>query len=341
MSSPIDNLETLGTAPNNSVFQGIIKNATVQGVTTSRWNVRSGGESQTVYKGTQAQVNDIAKSCQTLGYEYSIQGGHLWTITITFPVDIIINSIDNEPQPLTTWEYSQHPVKQNIFEAAERTFIGNLNYKEKIAIDYNMKKDRLTLNDMFKIVGTDPTYPYLSSLIAFNLKKSGVEGRNIFVPTLKRSVIISNTYNPNATPTTGQAWDNSANGMLLTTDALIQRYAKTGNNFQDIPPFIISQFPTGAFRSVWQNASNPNATLYVNGYSQDQNGIVTFVGWLESPPEYQTISLNKVQATQQWQFFAWSAGAYGLYTPFNLINSASEPDPSQPTGYKDKVSPFE
>ena len=336
MSSIIDTITTLGEAPNNTIAQGIINNAIVQGITTSKWNIRSGGDSQTIFKGTQDQIVAAAQSCQRLGYEYSIIGGHVWSITITFPVDIVVNSLNSEPTPLTIWELTFVPIKQNTLEASDRVFISRLSTATKHAIS---KQLNLNTNvSPVELLGTDQKVsgkaPGLSAEIAYKLKQIGVEGRNIFVPTLKRSAIMSNKYVPNTTANiiNQQApWDQTTNGKLFTTTELIQKYATTGNPFQNMPTFIQKQLPSTIICSQFKSVGTLDTISPMYGYTIDGNGIVTFVGWLEYPPEYQTISLTKVQATQHWQFQKWSAGTYGLYDPA-LPSEGPGPSPSQPVG---------
>ena len=340
MSNPIDTLQSLGEAPNNSVFQGIVKNAVVRGITTSKWNVRSGGDSQTVFKGTQDQIVDVANSCQNLGYEYSIQGGHVWTITIMFPVDIIVNSLNQEPSPLTIWELNYHPVRQNLFEANDRLFVGKLSDKTKRNIDNSIKSYSVSKVDSTLVDISDSNRPYLSSVIARNLKRINVEGKNLFVPTLKRSAIFSNASNPTDAPIgTFAPWNSDTNGGLWTTAQLIKEYSTSLPQFQQIPQFIQDQLPETLPATIWVAVGSPVFNEDVIGYSMDQNGIVTFVGWLEYPVEYQTISLNKVQASQQWQFQKYSAGKYGLYDPNSTEGSAPEPNPSGPIGLQDGAAP--
>jgi hypothetical protein len=53
--------------------------------------------------------------------------------------------------------------------------------------------------------------------------------------------------------------------------------------------------------------------------------INTFVGWLQYPIEIQTLTLQKVQATQSWVFNQWSFGDYGLYDAANPTNQFIDP----------------
>lgn len=70
-------LGEIGQVPNNSILQGIIKNAEVTGIVTSTWNPRSGGTSKVIVKGTQSQITSLAQECQAAGLEYNIAGGHI------------------------------------------------------------------------------------------------------------------------------------------------------------------------------------------------------------------------------------------------------------------------
>ena len=80
----------------------------------------------------------------------------------------------------------------------------------------------------------------------------------------------------------------------------------------------VAQYNTGT--------NPPTATLTTKyGWNMDQKGIITFIGYLQFPAEYQMVSNNKVQITQNWTFNQWSAGTWGLYDPYD---STGQPNPN-------------
>ena len=315
-----NNNYNLSVTPNKTKMQGVVQNALVQGTISTTWNIKSGGQSQIVYRGREDQVTAIAKNAQQDGFEYQIQGGHIWTITITFPLDVIVNSFSNEPNPIAAWELTSTPVEQNILEAKDRNMIGGLTSDAKKIIEQNLRNPRSVLPP----VPTSNVAGTVNATVVQNLRFAGVEGKLLFVPTLKRTIIVSNRFNPQ--------WKSDSNGKLFTTEQLVVRYGTAAANGGDpksaLPDFLAQVIPISLPLRI---VSSANVQLYVEqiGYLDlafiTSDGIVSYVGWLEYPPEYQTISLNKIQISQQWVFNRWSAGPYGLYDPYD---GTKGPDPT-------------
>ena len=306
MSSPGE----IGYVENNSVLQGIIKNAIVDGITTSTWNPRTGGTSKTVFKGTQQQITDLANECQTTGFEYSIAGGHIWTIEVTYPVDVIINGINppfTEPDPIATWELSYQPFEKGILELADRAVVNVLSQNTKDQIELKMKEPN---NSSMPPWADDDVINYAQATVVYRLKRSGVEAKQGWVHSLKKTVIVSNNK-PYSIP-------NTYNGKLFLKSEIKSTYSDTESNpLSKIPSVIYTNMPD-TLTTVNYNGVAPNyvATVTTNGYVMDKNGLVSFIGWLEYPPEYQMISLLKVSISQHWIFNQWSAGPqWGLYDP--------------------------
>lgn len=292
----------IGQVENNSLLQGRIKTALVGGITTSTWNPRTGGTSKTVFRGTQTQVTALAKDCQTAGYEYSISGGHIWTLEVTFPVDIIINSINSEPRPIVNWELSYQPFEKNILELGDRLFISNLSTKTKQHIEEKLRNPNVDSTTTPWAAGDEANW--LEATIAYTLKRIGTEGKQGWVHTLKKTMVI-NTYTTNPPVLT-----NQYNGKLFLKQELKQTYSDIeSNSLSRIPDIIYNNMPSTLNVLYYPG----NIPMDYSGYVLDKNGIVTFIGWLEYPPEYQMISLQKCQISTHWVFNQWSAGPYGLY----------------------------
>lgn len=302
----------LGTVPNNSILQGAINAAPIKGVTTSAWNIRTGGLSKTVYKGTQDQITQIALDCQSKGYEYTITGGHVWTLEITYPVDIIVNSLSSEPDPVPIWEVSVQKRLQGLFELRDRPFIAALNASLKASIEEQLKNPTDTTLADLKLSDDDIRNVYT----AYKLKAAGVEGKPLFMPTLKRTWVTSNKYSV----ATNSKYDLK---LFNKTDLVnyINNNAKT--TLAQLPQAIINMLPES------QSEYDNNGTLLGNqiGYNNYTGDFSTFVGYLQMPASVQTLSLNKVQWSQEWIFNKWSAGIWGLYDTFNN-QAAQRPDPA-------------
>ena len=314
-----NNNYNVSVTPNRTLLQGVIRSALVQGNITSTWNIKSGGQSKIVYKGTEQQVVAIALNAQQDGFEYTISGGHIWTIEITFPIDVNVNSFNNEPNPVTSWEISNTSIQQNILEAKDTYLTGILGPNVKKSIESNLKNADASKPP----TGFTSQPEFVNAQITQNLKFAGVEGKLLFVPTLKRTIIVSNRYDP--------GWATNSNETVMTTPVLLTRYgtaaANNGNPLSALPEFLANTLP------VNQILVTSNGTIYQEGFVPsnyiESDGIVTFVGWLEYPPEYQTISLNKIQISQQWIFNRWSAGGWGLYDAIDVNgNSIAGPDPT-------------
>ena len=112
--------------PNDSILKGIINNTYVKGIVTTSWNARSGGLSKITFKGTEEQLSDLAQQAKDGGYEYSMAAGHIWTLEITVPYDVILDFATGESNPLFIWEMVNNPFEKDILELGDRYFNSNL-----------------------------------------------------------------------------------------------------------------------------------------------------------------------------------------------------------------------
>jgi hypothetical protein len=308
-------LGAIGQVPNNTTFQGIIKQAIVEGITTSTWNPRSGGTSKTIFEGNQAQVTDLAQQSQAAGYEYSIVGGATWKLEVTIPWDIIVNGTEGESDPLFVWEMVNTSYQRDILECTDRPFNYTLTQLSKDKIAAKLKAPVGNTITPFDINETEENI--INATVLYNLKRIGVNGRAASLQTLRKTMIVSNNFIRKSS-----LIDPTSDFKIFTKTQLLAKYNDTEPILSQIPDVIINALPSFILLTPW-DSKTPIATT---GYSMDYNGIVTFVGYLQMPAEYQMISLQKVQITQNWVFNQWSAGPWGLYDPVDT--SLQSPDPN-------------
>jgi hypothetical protein len=320
-------LGQIGVVPNNTTVQGILKNGEVEGITNSSWNPRTGGQSTSTFKGSQAQITALAVDCQAIGFEYKIMGGHVWTLEVTFPTDILVNDINNEPDPIPIWELEYQPITIGLYDVKDRPFLSSLNGQIRRAIEDKLKDNNdSSLENLFSAT-SDPSLlsQKLNAWTAYKLRLNQVEGKRYFVPVLKRTAVVSNTYNGS---TFASSFNPTSNLQLFTTPELTSNLnASTSNPLGAIPPVIQNLLPSSML--LTDSTSNSAQTIQAinqSGYGLDSNQLVTFVGWLQFPPTCRSLTLNKVQFQQEWLFFRWSAGQWGLYDPQNAGNVSPTPD---------------
>lgn len=304
----------LGKEPNKTIVQGILKNSAVPGITTSAWNPRSGGTSKTVFKGSQEQIMDIARSFRSQGFEYNISGGATWTLEVTHPFDIVLDTDATDSLPLVNWELVNLPFEKDIWECKDRYFIGLLSVETKNRIDLNIKNNTKSNaawrpEDLGQPNSTDIMS---SAYVAQNLKRIGVRGKQSVVQSLKRTVIVP-TYTlatANALQISSQYDFNVFRKQELVT---YLNTAAGSNPLNQLPSIITQQMPT-ALSILPAGYTEP---ALIEGMSVDQWGVNTFVGYLQYPAEYSMVSNLKTQITQHWVFNQWSAGDWGLYDAYN------------------------
>ncbi len=198
-------------------------------------------------------------------------------MTATYPQDLFLDP-NGTYIPTIQWDIEPYVIDQSILECTDRAFIASLSTATKGCIENAVKYP----------VGTAGLVPsgsaYLSQLpaatTAYNLKMAGVESKQIYGVTLKRTIVVPTNLSMN--------WSLVNNNYVLSTSYLISYYA--------IPNWIQWQLPAG------------NTAI-----QSDINGITTFYGWLETPPHRTNIGFNRCQIGQTWTYGKWSVGANGLY----------------------------
>jgi hypothetical protein len=307
-------LGSIQEVQNSSVLQGIIKNALVTGVTTSTWNAQSGGTSRTVFKGTQEKITALAQEAKLSGLEYSISGGHIWTLEVSFPYDIIADQSERGSQPPWTWELINTQQTQDLWECNDRRFVTQLSTKQQEEVDKRFRNGSTTAKSWNTIPDQSNK---VNAQVAFNLKRLGIRGKQIVSPTLKRTIMVPRSEF-DATSLKIFPFNSL---KVMTKSELLSIYSNNTWTLNNIPNLIIKAMP---YKFEVNTYTNPNNTVEISGPSMDKNGINTFVGYLEYPPEYNTVSVSKIQITQHWVFNKWSFGWWGLYDTL-LLNGGTYP----------------
>ena len=320
MPNPIQNpIIDIGTTeiPNASVFRGIINNQYVKGVVSVSWNSRSGGTSKIVFKGPQEHIIPVAELAKQGGYEYSMNSGHIWTLEVTFPFDVVTEGDTGESIPLWTWELINTPFEKDILECGDRPFNLNLSIDTVRAIEQKLKNPD-NGQPPYTIIDVNNGFSAVNAQVAYTLKSIGVHGKQNSLQTLRRTMIISNFYDAT------DLIQNVDDYLLFTTDEWLDVYNSDANPLNHLPEPIVNVIPYTATVNHWDN--NAITQVDISGYNMDGKGIVTFIGWLQFPAEFQMISVNKVQVTQHWVFNQWSAGPWGLYDTAN--DALQSPNPN-------------
>ena len=321
MSDPIKDIP-MQPIPNDSILHGIINNGYITGISTSTWNARSGGNGKILFKGTDQQIEKLAQMAREGGYEYSITGGHIWSLEIIFPYDIILDASTGESDPLFTWEIINTAFEKDILELGDRKFNSNLSADTVAAIEAKLKNP--TEGQPYTPADANSGVAAVNAIVAYTLKSIGVHGRQASLQTIRKTMIIGNQFKSNTPTLMSPGFDYK----LFTTPQWRTQYNNDTN--------VLNQMPTLMYDSLLQSLtvasyiprSNPPSSILqpTIGWNMDQKGIVTFIGWLQFPAEYQMVSNNKVQITQNWTFNQWSAGDWGLYDPAIPIGTPPNPN---------------
>lgn len=231
----------------------------------------------------QAAAVTQATYYRNLGWSVAVKQagkGDLWNVTATYNADIITDPYELRV-PDFQWEIQPHTIEKNIFECTDRPFIKDLSTVTKALIEAAAKyanKDNIPQL-------TEKTTAQVKLLpqakILYNLKVIGVDAKQIFTTSVKRTITVSTRFNA--------SWELLFNDMVLSKSFLAGRYA--------VP--------------LWIQRLMPESDIEIQA---DTNGVETFWGYLENAPAYQSVSRNRVQISQEWVYNKWSAGDNGLYT---------------------------
>jgi hypothetical protein len=210
-------------------------------------------------------------SCKQLGQ------GDRWTVTATYNADLVTDS-NQIRVPDVQWEVLPHAIEKNIFECTDRPFIQSLSTTTKALIEAACKVANKEGNPVLTTVQDVSQLPNATQL--YNLKVMGVDSKQIFTTSVKRSITVSTRYNV--------GWMLTYNDMILSKAFLVNTYA--------MPFWVANLLPQGDI-----------------ALQTDNNGIATFWGYLENRPSYQSVAGNRVTVSQEWVYNKWSAGPTGLY----------------------------
>jgi hypothetical protein len=321
------------TIPQNTTLRGAINSGGVEGQTKVQYDPINGATSAVIYKcPDQGTATNIALQCQQLGYPYELDGGAIPTIQVHYPVDMLTNGLLNEPTPIVKWELTWQQVNQDIYEAKDRYFIGQLLWDDIQNIDNLLRTSNITQASFASSINAT------SATIAYNLKKIGVGERYLFTPVLKRIVIASNNWLANNNNIVGLGLTNTNLLQIFTTAELINTYSNTVSNaLSRVPLSIQSQIQPqvlpGRFVTYYDVLTNKHIadTSLTSGMVWDWSTLIaTKTGWLQYPVDDSMISPLKQQLTQTWVYNRWSCDGdiasptsqtQGLYDSFSGLNS--------------------
>lgn len=244
-----------------------------QGPTTYRWKPFVGGSTQTSWEGDWTLIVS-----QTLVYRHA--GWETESIyngnnkgTLTATLNSDL-TINTDPNII--WEIQDTPSQQSILEATDRPIVANLSTTTKAAIEAQIKSPEKTI----PLITNDTISELDNALKVYNLMRIGLESKLSHIITVRRTIIVPYQYTP--------TWTLANVEKVLSKNAFVSEYL--------VPNYLIPILP------------DSDSSIQI-----DQNGVETFKGFLVHFPNYTTTSQNKVQVTQDFVWFKWSAGPNGLY----------------------------
>lgn len=257
------------------------------------WKIGTGGQTKRTFTGTQAEIVSLAIMLQSMGYETEVTSGPKWSLTATINVDLTTNNNNpTEIEPTPTWELVPHSLEQNIFECG-RPFVAGLPTNVKASIENKLKNPQ---NENVFVVPFQYNEYKNPGLIAnafrvYSMKQMGIDGRQIYTLSLKRSIIVSSNFNV--------SWSINNVNFVLSTQKVISTY--------NVPNALRPLLPP-SLRADETVPTNDNSVLTANVV------IPFYYGWLEQHPAYQMVGNNKVQISQEWIYGKWVADPQnGLY----------------------------
>jgi hypothetical protein len=264
-----------------------------EGVNTTRtW---FGKESDIVAKENEMYV---------LGYQTEItsgggDGSPKWVLRATKEVAALSDPDNEEPEePEPVWSLHPHVSVQSIFEI-DRPLINDMDYQTRTRIEAKLKNpERYTLEFVDHLASyTDDQYHNLQNQAArvYHYKNLGIDGKEFITLTLRRSIVVPNTFR-------SLTWSVANVGKVLSTTRLLA-------NVEPFPPpeCYVSILPA----SVYENKE-----VYVEGYFADVAGqmiIPGYWGWLERYPTADEVGAGKIQISQEWTYNKWLVGDDGFY----------------------------
>ncbi len=287
------------TPPNTTILQGALAISDQDTHYESSWNARTGGQTKIISKGSKEKILGTIKEAKNFGWEYSLIVGHVWQSEVIVPWDWLVDG--DEPPPGFVWENGFTPYEVDLFEV-QRPLISVLTTatKDKIelALKNTSKRTDVTDSNNFSAI--------TEANIVFNLKRSGVQTRQDFLPTIKRTFMVGNSFD-----ITGLVFPQFDN-KVFTKAELLQTYDRPSVFIQAMPISVKNLMP-----NTLPVADSKGVIRPVTAYSVDKSAIVTFTGWRQYPVESSPASLTKTTYVQQWILNSWSCGSFGLYEAKN------------------------
>jgi hypothetical protein len=255
----------------NAIKHGAINTAAVQQPTKYSYRPRQGRTRTESWRGTSSQIDALYSYYANLGWEVDVQqrgAADLWDLSATLTFDFT-------ETPPTVWEISGHASEQSVLECTDRTPISTLTTNQKLAIELSIKEgnEKAMIATITGDTGQD-VYPKMKTV--YNLMAIGVEGKQVFNPTVRRTITVSNNYNAN--------WSLNNVGKVLSKGTLLSSYG--------VPNYI---------SNLMANSSTE---------ATDNNGVKSVTGYLEQYPNYQTVGGNNIQISQEWIYSKFSTLLY-------------------------------
>lgn len=256
----------------------------VVGPMSSTWDVKNGGTTTKLFSCTDldaiiAQANAMIDD----GWSTSIEQtgkGPLWTLKCTYNDDIITDP-NARRIPEVVWEVEPIVNQQNVFDCNDRALVSNLSADTRLRIEKKLKEPKSDIS----LVNTGSLSQYQNASIVYNLQLNGVH-RYFPSVSVKRSIIVNPRYQ--------NAWSIVRNGMVLTKQVVVMDYY--------VPFWVASLMPQSDYALTTDSVT----------------GIVSFKGYFEYAPRYESVSRNKVKISQNWVYNKWPVGPLGLYDVVGL-----------------------
>jgi hypothetical protein len=267
-----------------------------QEATVYKWKNGVGGSTIAKFSGTEALILAKKLELETLGWETETTEGPVWKLQATFATDL---SGDNTggggtttPQPEPAWELTPTTFEQSIYETG-RPLVTGLPNIFKDMIEWKLKNP--TSKD-----GGVPYVPYVfdaTPYLALHdriycMRRLGIDGRQAYYWTLKRSVVIKRDYQD-------LDWTIVHVGKVLSTNKVKSLYNVPLSYAKMMPPSFVENEIT---------SMAPDTSPLILPF---------YYGWLEGPPSFNHAGTGTVQVSQTWTYNKWSvtesAALPGLY----------------------------
>lgn len=252
-----------------------------------------------VWRGDEDEILAKKAELYAAGWEceYTQDKNPKWKLTAILTTEVDADpddpdvGTDNE-EPTESWELLPSVMEQSIWESGRPLVQGVPTIvKENIELKLKNPGNNATLHPAKGTVMTGALLLAADRLYA--IRRLGIEGKQINVPTLRRSVVVASTY-------TNLTWTTARQGKVLSTAKVKSLYGV---------PFAVGNLMPASFES------NELQSI-VEGSDSFSVWLAWYWGWLENYPSIQVVGTNQVQIAQSWTWGKWlvtNDGLPGLY----------------------------